>query len=80
MILYSLLAAQFSHDCHVCSISTSIRPHGVCSRQRHLLSFREIVSPVRNVPFLMVMVGNLAAVMGLYIPYVFLPAVSIIQN
>jgi hypothetical protein len=31
---------------------------------------------IRNVPFLMVMIGNLPAVMGLYIPYMFLPAVS----
>ncbi len=30
----------------------------------------------RNVPFLLVMIGNLPAVMGLYIPYMFLPAVS----
>ena len=31
---------------------------------------------LKNVPFLMVMLGNLPAVMGLYIPYMFLPGVS----
>ena len=30
---------------------------------------------LKNVPFLMVMLGNLPAVMGLYIPYMFLPGV-----
>ena len=31
---------------------------------------------LKNVPFLCVMLANLPAVMGLYIPYVFLPGVS----
>jgi len=31
------------------------------------------ITVLKNVPFLMVMLGNLPAVMGLYIPYVFLP-------
>jgi len=30
----------------------------------------------RNVPFLLIMLGNLPAVMGLYIPYVFLPSMA----
>ena len=32
---------------------------------------------LKNVPFLMVMLGNLPAVMGLYIPYMFLPGVRL---
>ena len=31
---------------------------------------------IKNVPFLCVMLANLPAVMGLYIPYMFLPGVS----
>ena len=31
---------------------------------------------LKNVPFLMVMLGNLPAVMGLYIPYMFIPKVE----
>ena len=31
---------------------------------------------LKNVPFLCVMLANLPAVMGLYIPYMFLPGVS----
>jgi len=31
---------------------------------------------LKNVPFLLVMLGNLPAVMGLYIPYAFLPALT----
>jgi len=31
---------------------------------------------LKNVPFLMVMLGNLPAVMGLYIPYMFLPGIT----
>ena len=33
---------------------------------------------LKNIPFMMIMLGNLPAVMGLYIPYMFLPAVSAI--
>ena len=33
---------------------------------------------MKNVPFLLIMVGNLPAVMGLYIPYVYLPSVRFI--
>ena len=33
---------------------------------------------LKNVPFLLVMLGNLPAVMGLYIPYMFLPGVRFI--
>ena len=32
---------------------------------------------LKNVPFLLVMLGNLPAVMGLYIPYMFLPGVRV---
>ena len=31
---------------------------------------------IKNVPFLFLMLANLPAVMGLYIPYMFLPGVS----
>jgi len=31
---------------------------------------------VKNVPFLLIMIGNLPAVMGLYIPYMFLPSMA----
>ena len=31
---------------------------------------------IKNIPFLCVMLANLPAVMGLYIPYMFLPGVS----
>ena len=31
---------------------------------------------IKNVPFLCLMLANLPAVMGLYIPYMFLPGVS----
>eukprot|EP00092_Neocalanus_flemingeri_P084653 GFUD01106387.1.p1 GENE.GFUD01106387.1~~GFUD01106387.1.p1 ORF type:complete len:535 (+),score=130.06 GFUD01106387.1:51-1655(+) len=31
---------------------------------------------LKNVPFLMIMLGNLPAVMGLYIPYMFLPGIT----
>ena len=33
------------------------------------------VTVLKNIPFLLVMLGNLPAVMGLYIPYMFLPGV-----
>ena len=33
------------------------------------------ITVLKNVPFLFVMLGNLPAVMGLYIPYMFLPGV-----
>ena len=33
---------------------------------------------LKNVPFLCVMLANLPAVMGLYIPYMFLPGVSVL--
>ena len=32
---------------------------------------------LKNVPFLLVMLGNFPAIMGLYIPYIFLPGVRI---
>ena len=35
---------------------------------------------LKNVPFLLVMLGNLPAVMGLYIPYMFLPGVRVHWN
>lgn len=38
------------------------------------------VTVLKNIPFLLVMLGNLPAVMGLYIPYMFLPGVSHCQN
>jgi len=34
------------------------------------------ITVLKNVPFLMVMLGNLPAVMGLYIPYMFLPGIT----
>ena len=35
---------------------------------------------IKNVPFLCVMLANLPAVMGLYIPYMFLPGVSAVSR
>ena len=35
---------------------------------------------LKNVPFLLVMLGNLPAVMGLYIPYMFLPGVRVCMS
>ena len=35
---------------------------------------------IKNVPFLCVMLANLPAVMGLYIPYMFLPGVSAVTR
>ena len=32
---------------------------------------------LKNVPFLLVMLGNFPAIMGLYIPYIFLPGVRL---
>jgi hypothetical protein len=32
---------------------------------------------LKNVPFLLVMLGNFPAIMGLYIPYIFLPGVRV---
>jgi hypothetical protein len=43
---------------------------------RIFVKFFQAEGSCRNVPFLLVMIGNLPAVMGLYIPYMFLPAVS----
>ena len=33
------------------------------------------LTPLKNIPCLLVMLGNIPAIMGLYIPYMFLPGV-----
>ena len=35
------------------------------------------ITVLKNVPFLLVMLGNFPAIMGLYIPYIFLPGVRL---